>query len=189
MDTDSLWETLPHLLSTSTSSDELFDEWLRLADQEFSTRNETLETFLPIELQQKLQTELKRRKKQFSVTASNIIKRNSRAIWVGLFEEATASAYRLTTYLSVSKTTSNEDKEWECSGAIFKPSYTALPSLTKAHKKPPDCSADTASAIYIFLPVAFLAALTLEMSQQSKLKKIEEYGFGWDSGDYLKWRP
>ena len=137
----------------------------------------------------KLQAELKRKKKQFSLTAPNIVKRNSRAIWVGLFEEATASAYRLTTYLSVSKTTSNEDKEWECSGAIFKPSYTALPSLTKAHKKPPDCSADTASAIYIFLPVAFLAALTLEMSQQSKLKKIEEYGFGWDSGDYLKWRP
>jgi|GEM_PF-5722124 len=107
--------------------------------------------------------------------------------WV--FEQARASKYTLTTYASISKVTSKENEEWEYGAEINKLSYTSLTSLTKAHRRPKDCSEETGAEIYISLPVAFLASLVLHAAKHPDLEKIEEYGFGWDSGDLLKWQP
>jgi hypothetical protein len=189
MATEDICDAAVRLLKTSKTGDALFQGCLVAAELDFKSRGETLDDFLPGDLREKLQADLKRKAKQYAITASNLVKKNTRSIWLGLFEEARSSGYTLTSYIGTSDKSPDEDNEWEYAIKIYKPSYTALHALTKAHKKPPNCSPETATGLYVYLPVAFLAAIVLDISRQPGLENIVEYGFGWDSGDAVKWRP
>ena len=189
MAVDTLWAALPELLRTCATGDEVFAEWLRLAEESFRLRDEKLEDLIPAPKREKLLSQLHRTQKTFFRDLPLIVKPRTRAVWMGLFEQARASGYTLTTYASISQKTSKDDKDWECSATINKQTYVPLPALTKAHQKPKGCTDETATALYVFLPIAFVASVVFHAARQPGLKKVDEYGFGWDDGDLIKWRP
>ncbi len=185
---DALWEKLPGLVQGAADGQELFSLWMELADADFRTREEGLDDFLSADIREKLLKDITRNDKRIGLLLPNICTRNTRAVWLGLFEEARAKGYTLTTYASISKVSSTEDDEWECSADIYKGSYTPLVNLTRAHQKPDGSSKDTASIVYIMLPVVFLMSILVRAAHLPKLAGVEEFGVGWDDGDLLKWR-
>ena len=183
-----LWNDLPQLVENNMDGQAMFANWMKFADQDLQTRGEKLEDFVRSDNKDKLLKERARTEKRMGLLLPNVCKRHTRAIWIGLFEEARAKGYTLTTYVSTSRTSSTDDDEWECSGEIYKGSYTPLPSLTRAHQKPDSCTQDTGSILYIMLPVVFLMSILVQATHLPKLARVEEFGVGWDDGDLFKWR-
>ena len=108
---------------------------------------------------------------KFGSSNPNLCTRNTRAVWIGIFEKARSKGYTLTTYASVSKIASSDDNEWECSADVYKGSYTPLANLTKFHLNSKNCSDETTSILYVLFPIVFLTSAMLYAFHLPKLEK------------------
>ena len=184
-----LFAELKHLMTHSSTGAALFGDWISCARESFSSHGDDLDQLLPQALQEKLLKERDRVSARLGNFAPNSVKPRTRAVWLGLTQLATRKHYNVATYVSISQVTSEDDPEWESSAKKAANIFVEMPNLTQAHQKPADCSAVTANALYIILPLAMLGSAVLDIAKKKKMEKIEEYSFGWDAGDLLKWRP
>lgn len=188
MPTKPLMPNVQDLLEQSSCGADMLIHWLAAARDDLAQRNDELDALVPAALQDKLVKERQRVSARVCNFAPNTVRPRTRAVWFGLMQKATRTGYNIATYAAISQDTSLTDPEWEASAKMQGKIYVEMPNLTKAHNTATRHSEATLQAIHIILPLAVLGSVVLDLSTRPKMGMIEEYSFGWDDGDHIRWR-